>query len=132
MTNKLVRVQNRNPSYLSFGFNKKVDLINGDWSYSGIGSMRDMAKYGPAHAAVILHGALSAINLVTEVSVKAYEITVQIADAFEDDAGERARVLDEATEIIDRILFGADGSTIITDKDNRERHAAARDYDEAA
>ena len=126
MGNKLVRVQNGNPSYLSFGVNKKIELIGSDWSYGGVAFSSDKDKYGPSHLAVLLHNALSAINLVTEVTVRPYEISVQFESAFEYDADERARILDEATAIIDRILFGdADASTAISDKDDRGRYAEA-------
>lgn len=132
MTNKLVRVQNANPSYLSFGFNKKVALIGSDWSYGGMSSS-DMDAYAPDHLAAVLHAALSVINLVTEVTVRPYEISVQFADAFGDDEAERARILDEATAIIDRILFaGADEPTVISDKDDRGRYSHYDDDDLAA
>lgn len=125
MANKLVRVQNGNPSYLSFGFNKKIELIGSDWSYGGMSSC-DRTKYGVSHLAALLHNALATINLVTEVTVRPYDISVQFADAFANDNGERARILDEATTIIDRILFAdADEPTIISDKDDRGRYAEA-------
>jgi hypothetical protein len=126
MTNKLVRVQNGNPAYLSFGVNKKIDLLNNDWSFS----RSDREAYGDHHLAVRLYDALRGITLVTDVTVRSYEISVEFADAFMDDDEERSRIRDEATAIIDSLVFAdATEPTVITDRDDRERFTR---YDDAA
>ena len=130
MANKLVRVQNGNSCYLTFAVNSKIELIDGDYSYGGMSLRSEREKYGPAHTAVMLHGALMQIGLVTEVSIRPYEIAVQFADAFENDETERTRIRDEATAVIDRIVFGSDSQTIITDKDDRRKYAT--DFHDAA
>lgn len=106
---KLKRVRKGNDACRFFETNVHTGLIKEDYSFgTSIGRSGTDDKYGPAHKVRMIHDQIMQINLVTECSVREYEITVSIPEGFSEDEDEWARINWEDETIISTILFGSE------------------------
>lgn len=102
MTNKLVLSRYGNDQYRFFGVNTPL-LNNG--SYFDKYSDPLVAESSEPRALSIFED-ISKINLVEEVTVRKYEVSVGIALAFANDDEEWQRIIDEVAHIVTEAAFG--------------------------
>ncbi len=107
ISNKLSMRIAGNDSYRLFYWNKRIELMTGDYSYgdSMLTVERNSEQYGISHPARMIYDMCSQINLVTEVSVKPYEMSIQIVEGFEEDMDEWGRIIKDVCDIIQTVIF---------------------------
>ena len=123
MTNKLVISRLGNDKYRFFAFNKPI--IEGDYfnKYT-----TDEEKVKENLIAFELYETINRINLVIDVSIRKYEVSVGIADGFEDDIDEWDRIISEVEALLTETVFGPSQVYAKTERDlSKEYQRAALD-----
>lgn len=125
MTNKLVLSRYGNDQYRFFAVNRPILK---EASYL---DKYDDTKFAAETVGANIHAKVSNINLVDDVSVNKYEVSVGIARAFENDEEEWTRITDAVTAILVTTIFGQEPyETVINDQSEQYKRDAERpDYD---
>lgn len=120
MTNKLVISRLGNDMYRFFAFNTPV--IEGDY-FNKYTTDEDKAKEDLI--AFEIYEQIRNINLVVDVSIRKYEVSVGIADGFEHDTEEWTRIINEVERILSLVVFGYGVKYTKTERDLSKEYKSA-------
>lgn len=111
LKNKLNTVIYGNAHRREFTFNKKIYITEGEYSYGGRYTIASEESYDPSDMAPRLYNAIKDVNLIEDVTIRPYTITIEIPEGFSEDFEEIFRVKNEVAAIICTILF--DGEYVV-------------------
>ena len=120
---KLIHIRKGNDQYRFIEFNKPVGINKGEYSFGGsdFDIERKRPNYGIVHPAIVMHDLITKINLVTEVSIHDYELSVQIPEGFASDENEWINIMSQVETIVRNVLF-KDEPVKVTNQDFRARY----------
>ncbi len=121
MTNKLVISRYGNDQYRFFGVN--VPLVENARYFDKYMLETDPEKVENTEPrALSIFEAVQKINLVEDVTINKYEVTVGIARAFEDDIDEWNRIIHDVAIIVTEAAFGYGALFEQTERDLSEQY----------
>lgn len=126
MTNKLVISRLGNDQYRFFAFNTPI-LVGEYFSLDKYNLNEDKAKEDLI--AFEIYEQIQNINLVVDVSIRKYEVSVGIADGFEHDTEEWTRIINEVERILSLVVFGYGVKYTKTERDLSKEYKSASLHD---